>query len=150
MKNNVPVFIFVYAAAWLFFANYNLYSSDVIVEYQLKETRAGDSEFPTELALGTSEYRVTDAFVVRQTGNFPPVRYDKCSIMDLENWECEYDDGSARFGFRDGLSYVDTQSDFYANVRGVSRFEYVWNHIQWSWASGGINAFMVLFIPFIV
>ena len=59
-------------------------------------------------------------------------KYTKCTVVDNKNWECTYDDESARFGFARGKDfYRGIESDYsliYKAVQeyvGLSRFEWL-------------------------
>ena len=57
--------------------------------------------------------------------------YEKCTILNNKNWECQYADGtgSNRFGFIDGIYWKDPDWD--NNIKYVSRWEY--NLIRCKW-----------------
>jgi hypothetical protein len=51
-----------------------------------------------------------------------PSRLTNCAVVNRKNWECEYNDGSAAFGFQNGrYFYFSAQDDYEWNEFYVSR-----------------------------
>ena len=52
--------------------------------------------------------------VISWTTGFPPERLTNCAIIDRKNWQCEFDDKSATFGFQDGVyfNYPAVEHDY--------------------------------------
>ena len=66
------------------------------------------------------EYKVNyDGQYVISTDEFGTDKYEKCSIKDVKNWECSYDDESAYFGFTRG-KYFRRDNSKGQNIYGVA------------------------------
>jgi len=57
---------------------------------------------------------------------------NKCSVVNRKNWTCEYNDGSATFGFKNG-QYWDTESitDELFEYRYVPKYIYRLEEMKW-------------------
>ena len=75
-------------------------------------------------------YRVGESTVVSEVAGLLD-EYKNCSIHDLYNWQCKYEDdtGENTFGFKDATYY--RSPSWGSDVRHVSRWEY--NLIRCKW-----------------
>jgi len=56
-------------------------------------------------------------------------RYTKCAVVNRTNWECNYNDGSGRFGFSNGLYWNDDEKAKEMGWEYVPRWRYL--YIYW-------------------
>lgn len=151
MQDGISAGVFFYVIAWLVFANFDFNGGDTIVAYQLQPTVLSEGHFPEMITRSPITYRISGQTVVSQIGDFEPMRYADCAVIDSENWTCTYDDKSGKFGFLGGDYYRKPPSTIGGKSQSVSRFGYVWNRVKWNLASESwIQKATVLFIPFFV
>lgn len=151
MQDKIFAGVFFYVIAWLIFANFDFDGSDTIVAYQLQPTALSTKNLPKMTTLSPITYRISGQTVVSQIGDFEPMRYTDCAVIDIENWTCTYGDKSGKFGFRGGDYYRESPSIIGGKSQSVSRFGYVWNHVEWNLSSDSwLQKATVLFIPFFV
>ncbi len=83
-------------------------------------------------------YRITDGKVISEVANVVD-EYDDCNILSIQNWECQYVDGTGRnsFGFTDGQYWE--KPGWGKNIKYVSRWEY--NLIRCKWYQFDNGAF---------
>ena len=118
----VPVLVFF---AYLMVA---CSESNTITEYSLKKVDPIQNHGHEWLPLNPTTYRIEINTVVSETAGILS-KYEKCTTMSVENWECQYSDGSGSFGFRNGKFWELPEVD---DVIIVSRFEY--NRVNCEWA----------------
>ena len=75
-------------------------------------------------------FRVSESKVISEVAGLLD-EYEDCNVLDRNNWECHYTDGtgSNRFGFIDGKYWKNPGWD--NNIKYVSRWEY--NLIRCKW-----------------
>lgn len=75
-------------------------------------------------------YRVNESNVVSDVAGCLD-EYEVCTILDKNNWDCQYEDGTGknRFGFRDGKFWKDP--GWGDDIKYVTRWEY--NLIRCKW-----------------
>tara|TARA_R110002167_G_scaffold365406_1_gene589932 strand:+ start:6388 stop:6840 length:453 start_codon:yes stop_codon:yes gene_type:complete len=143
--------IVLYAALWLIFAVFGTspFSFNTIVDYRLMPSPLSTGDQPENIRGGITKYRIDGQIVIAQINDFPPVSYKDCSVMDIENWNCRYEDGSGQFGLKDGDYYAIPH--FGPERFSVSRFRYVMNHVHWLWIEEDpLVKATILFIPFFI
>ncbi len=78
--------------------------------------------------------------------------YDNCAVFDLRNWECSEDNGTLRFGIRDGAFWevVPTSSiaDTFKSVR-MPELQYHILGCKWDAVDGGLQLIACALRPFI-
>lgn len=113
----------------------NLFSRDIIVYpivCQQKDEILNKCYNP-EYTLARAYYRIIPSRqeVIYWVEDFSPKRLTKCAIVNKQNWSCEYDDGSAEFGFKNGKYYEISlkpsllDSDYKNVYYSTSRIEYL-------------------------
>ena len=75
-------------------------------------------------------YRVRENSVISEVAGLLD-EYENCSIKNMNNWQCQYEDGTGKntFGFNDGRYWQ--APGWGSDVRHVSRWEY--NVIRCKW-----------------
>lgn len=66
---------------------------------------------------------------VAEVGVIPIEEYIKCVVIDRENWDCTYNDGSGKFGFSKGEFWCDDPKTEEWGWRYVTRP--VWLYYKW-------------------
>jgi hypothetical protein len=125
------ILLVFYVAAWMIAAVFDFSGSDTVRVYQLAKINIKKEGFPERYSLNPTTYRMMGQSVVAQTGSLPPKKYDRCAVIDRDNWECEYDDSSAKFGIANGSYYTDPPSSVMVDFQNVSRFGYIINGARW-------------------
>ncbi|MBC2736569.1 MAG: hypothetical protein HF981_19570 [Desulfobacteraceae bacterium] len=85
------------------------------------------------LPINISTYRVKSDSVVHEIAGML-VEYNRCTILDKDNWECTYSDKFGSFGFRDGDYWERPKL---VNSKVVSRWEY--NKVRCDWCMNDKN-----------
>ncbi|MEQ9487631.1 MAG: hypothetical protein RIM72_01420 [Alphaproteobacteria bacterium] len=146
----IQFILVLYSLAWLIAANFDFVGSDSIVAYEIYSVESPEQGWPNEITLTPTLYRIIGQSVVAQVGTFPPTRHNECAVIDMENWECKYSDGSGIFGFSDG-DYYQSDAGVFDDLRTISRFEYIVNNCKWSLAAKDwMQKAVVLFAPFLL
>lgn len=75
-------------------------------------------------------YRVGDATVISEVAGLLD-EYDNCEIENIDNWHCQYEDGTGqnKFGFKNGKYWQEPGWD--GEIKHVSRWSY--NLIRCKW-----------------
>ena len=75
-------------------------------------------------------YRIADYKVISEVANVID-EYDDCKILNKNNWECQYTDGTGKntFGFKNGKFWE--KPGWGSNIKHVSRLNY--NYIRCKW-----------------
>lgn len=136
----------LFPVAWLIAATVTFDGSDTVTVYSLRETTIKNENTPAQINLTPTVYRVHRSSVVAAIGLSYLNKYDNCAVLSIDDWKCEYSDGSGSFGFSGGEHWElpKQEKDEY-----VSRFSYVMNKCQWWVAEGDLpSALMCLIIPF--
>ena len=137
--------VLLFTVAWLIAATVTFDGSNTVTVYSLRNIKDNNVGKPTQLNNSPTIYAVRNDAVVSSIGSFIS-KYDKCAVLNVENWECEYSDGSGSFGFRNGDYW---HLPHYEDTEYVSRFSYVLNKCQWWIFEGGIiNPLVCLMVPF--
>lgn len=137
--------VFLFTVVWLIAATVTFDGSNTVTVYSLRNIGDNDPDKPTWLGNSPTTYAVRNNVIVSSVGSFIS-KYDKCAVLNVENWTCEYSDGSGSFGFRNGDYW---KLPHYEDTEHVSRFSYVLNKCQWWIFEGGIiNPLVCLIIPF--
>ena len=81
-------------------------------------------------------FRIDGDKVISEVANVID-EYDNCTILNTNNWECQYTDGTGRnrFGFIDGKYWKKPYWD--NNIKYVSRWEYNLIRCKWIQHSNG-------------
>lgn len=142
----------LFSVAWIVAATMTFDGSDTVTVYGLRETNIKNETAPARISQNPTSYRVHNSSVVRAIGSSYLAKYDgfltkydNCAVLSVDDWKCEYSDGSGSFGFSDG-EYWELPK--YSDTEYVSRFSYVLNKCQWWIYEGGASFLMCLFIPF--
>ena len=100
----------------------------MVTVYSLQKMEPGNKYGHDWMTLNPSTYRVRDGVVVEEVaGNLH--RYEDCTTLNVENWECQYSDKSGSFGVRDGQFW---RRPVWNDYQEVSRFRY--NMVRCEWA----------------
>ena len=99
----------------------------IITEYSLKKVDPESNYGHDWLPLNPTTYRIGNNSVTSEIAGILN-KYDNCITMSVENWECEYNDGSGNFGFRNGEFWEQPE---WSDVKVVSRLEY--NRVRCEW-----------------
>lgn len=102
--------------------------NSTITEYSLQKVNPKDSYGHDWLPLNPTTYRVGNNSVASETAGILD-KYDNCTTISVESWECKYSDGSGSFGFRNGEFWRDPE---WRDIKTVSRLEY--NRVRCEWA----------------
>jgi hypothetical protein len=99
-----------------------------VTEYSLKKVNAKDNYEHERLPLNPTTYRIGNNTVVSETVGIL-YKYEKCTTMSADDWECQYSDQSGSFGFRNGAFWRIPE---WSDTKVVSRLEY--NQVRCEWA----------------
>jgi hypothetical protein len=104
--------------------------SDTVTEYTLQKIDPKEkTSFGHEwIPLNPTKYRVGHDTVVQEIGG-KLTKYTNCKIFSIDNWECQYNEGSGSFGCKDGHFW---QNPSWQNTKIVSAWEY--NFVRCKWA----------------
>lgn len=58
----------------------------------------------------------------------PPDRYTNCTVADVNDWSCSFDDNSGTFGVSDGVYWM---KDPWPDMRTISTFEHYVYQVQY-------------------
>ena len=135
-------FIGFYLFCWLIAASTDLLSRDQLRVFKKSPTLEADDGHPDWLAGNPTAYRISQGTVISEIGGSLD-RYDDCTIFDLRNWECTFDDGSAIFGVRDGdfwqIILTPSMSGFSEGVEAISQLEYHIINCRWDAVDGALQ-----------
>jgi len=123
-----PSLIHLIAILFLFGVLVGCRDDSMVTEYPLLKVNPKKSYGHEWLTLNPTTYRIGDDSVTSETAGIL-TKHEKCVILSPDNWECQYSDGSGRFGFRDGTFWAEPTT---ANIKYVSRFKY--NCVRCEWA----------------
>lgn len=135
----------LFPIAWLIAATMTFDGSDTVTVYSLRETIIKNEGMPAQIGVTPTVYAVHSSSVVGAIGSLSLNKYENCAVLSVDDWKCEYPDGSGSFGFSDGEYWLLPK---YEGTEYVSRFSYVLNKCQWQVYEGGAHFLMCLFIPF--
>lgn len=137
--------VWLFPVVWLIAATMSFDGSNTVTVYSLRNIGDNGDGRPTQIDFSPTIFAVRNDVVVRSGGSFIS-KYDQCAILNVENWTCEYSDGSGSFGFKNGDYWHFPHSE---DTKYVSRFNYVLNKCQWFIFEGDIISLLLcLFVPF--
>tara|TARA_B110000008_G_scaffold244597_1_gene254335 strand:+ start:505 stop:1002 length:498 start_codon:yes stop_codon:yes gene_type:complete len=137
----------IFAFVWGLFSYFEMFSAkDTLRVYQIYKTENRTSslsgkvlpEFNTE---AIREYKVVNGKISRKVGTAVST-YNNCTIFDVKNWSCTFEDGSATFGVKNGLySSVSNVTKFphlasLNEPETVSRLRYIIINCEWAFHEG--------------
>jgi hypothetical protein len=83
-----------------FYANW-LWRKNAVTQHALWKLDPVTAHGHEWLPLNPTTYRIAGGTVVSNTAGFLH-EYEGCVVAMIDNWECQYSDGSGKFGARNG------------------------------------------------
>ncbi len=116
--------------------------------YSARKTPLPLNGKPSLLAHNPSTYKLRGDQIVHKVLWFVD-EYDDCEIYSIDDWTCNFPDGSATFGFRYGSYWHRSKlGKDYHDTHYLSPLEYHILRCRWDWLDGPIQMLACFLRPF--